>query len=207
MSEGNYNDLVLRLVEVFRGLLAQRAQVLDETGQEAAHVHSLLRELPPLSGGFSPSPHPITGSISKALGAGNEATAALIEAIRPLAINLPWRYSYAERPDAPGLAEKVAFAEVVGPEAPYLSQQLCFGLTLIAPGSFYPPHRHPAVELYFVAAGTADWTADEITCTQAPGSFVLHPSQVIHAMQTTGSPLLAIYTWSGEDIVSPSIYV
>jgi hypothetical protein len=39
-----------------------------------------------------------------------------------------------------------------------------------------------------------------------PGAFILHPSQAIHAMQTHAEPLLAIYTWSGADVRTASVY-
>ena len=36
-----------------------------------------------------------------------------------------------------------AVAQIVGPLAPFRSNTVCLGLTLIAADSFYPPHRHP----------------------------------------------------------------
>ena len=206
MSEMSYYSPVLRVVEVFRGLLEQRAQVLDDIGREAARVHLLLREPPPLSGEFSPSSHPITGRLTQAFEAGSELTVGLIEAIRPLAFDLPWRYSYSERPYAPALAENVAFAEIIGPEAPFRRDSVCLGLTLIGPETLYPAHRHPAVELYLVAAGTATWTLDGVSRDYPPGAFILHPSQAIHAMRTHAGPLLAIYSWTGPDVRTTSVY-
>jgi hypothetical protein len=53
--------------------------------------------------------------------------------------------------------------------------------------------------------GTAVWTADGQSAPQPPGSFILHPRNVIHAMRTTHHALLAINSWSG-DALSPSVY-
>ena len=39
-----------------------------------------------------------------------------------------------------------------------------------------------------------------------PGALVLHPSGVVHAMRTHEEPLLAVYTWTGEDVRTPSVY-
>jgi hypothetical protein len=40
-----------------------------------------------------------------------------------------------------------------------------------------------------------------------PSEFVLHPSLAAHAMRTHREPLLAVYTWSGDDIYTHSMYV
>jgi len=92
----------------------------------------------------------------------------------------------------------MAWAEIVGPpESLFHSDHVCFGLTLIGPHTHYPAHTHPAVELYQVVAGTAQWQLNGQWSTKPPGSFILHPSHAEHAMRTGEEPLLAIYSWSG----------
>jgi hypothetical protein len=197
---------ILKLIEVIQIHLQQRALNPDDAGREAAKVLSLMNPLPLLEGTFTRSNHPSTCYLDAAFAAGNAATQALIAAIRPIALDFPWRYSYAKRDDAPGLEDRMAFAEIIGPEAPFKSQNLCIGLTLIGPKTFYPPHAHPAIELYLVAAGTAIWTAGENSGSNGPGAFVLHSSRIVHAMRTQGEPLLAVYSWSGKDVESLSTY-
>jgi hypothetical protein len=92
------------------------------------------------------------------------------------------------------------------PEAPHVSERVCLGLTLIGPNTFYPPHRHPAIELYYVVIGEATRTANESSRRNPPGAFILHDSQVFHAMQTHQRSLIAVYTWGGEDNSSSSVY-
>lgn len=99
----------------------------------------------------------------------------------------------------------MAWAELVGPLAPFHSDKVCLGVTAIGPHTRYPEHLHPAAEVYFVLSGTARWTAEGVTHERPPGSFILHPSNIVHVMETGDEPLIAAYTWSG-DIVSPSIY-
>ena len=111
---------------------------------------------------------------------------------------LPWRYSYEPRPDAPDIGEHMAWAELVGPIAPFKSKKVCIGLTAIGAGLLYPAHYHPAVETYLVLSGTARWTADGITQARPPGTLILHPSNILHAMEATDIPLLAAYAWTGE---------
>jgi hypothetical protein len=56
----------------------------------------------------------------------------------------------------------------------------------------------PAVELYLVLGGTAEWQrGDEPWRRRPPGAFILHPSRIGHAMRTLEEPLLALYAWHG----------
>lgn len=197
---------ILSLIETIQAHFRRREPQGDAVGKEIGEVLSLLEPLPPLSGTFSRSGHPCTRHLEAAFGAGDAATADLLVALRPVAWELPWRYSYARRVDAPSIENNIAFAEIVGPEAPFPSASVCLGLTLIGAETFYPAHAHPAIEVYYVLAGTATWTADGVSGRKSPGSFLLHPSQVVHAIQTHREPLLAVYSWSGEDVKTLSAY-
>jgi gentisate 1,2-dioxygenase len=101
----------------------------------------------------------------------------------------------------------MGWAELIGTEAPYKSDDFCLGFTLISPYTLYPEHRHPAIELYKVLSGTAEWTLEGATSKRVPGEVILHPSNKIHKMQTYDQTLLALYTWSGNDVVTLSEYV
>jgi hypothetical protein len=197
---------ILRLIGAIKAQF-QWPKVTDKAVEgEIAKILSLLEPLPKLEGTFPRSSHPSTRHLEMAFEAGNASTADLLAAIRPVAFDLPWRYSYARRNDAVGLEENMAFAEIIGPMAPFKSEIVCLGLTLIGPETLYPPHAHPAIELYYVAAGTATWIANGKASRNPPGALILHPSQVVHAMQTHREPLLAVYSWSGEDVMTPSSY-
>jgi len=202
---------ILQLIAAIQRRLHQRATVADAIGDEAARVLALLDPLPPLTGAFPPSEHPSTRHLEAAFtagnGAGDDATAALLAAIRPVAFHLPWRYGYTKRSDAPGLEGNMAWGEIIGPDAPYASERVCLGLTLIGPNTLYPPHRHPAIELYYVVTGEATWTADGVARRNPPHAFILHGSQIVHSMKTHEEPLLAVYTWSGADIRNSSVYI
>lgn len=115
---------------------------------------------------------------------------------------MPWHYSYGAED---GLAERIAFADLVGPTGPYVTDRLRLGLTLVAAHTLYKMHAHPARELYFVVSGRAGWTAGASKQWPEPGAFVLHPPNIPHAMQTEGESLLAIYSWRG-DIYTPPFY-
>ena len=116
---------------------------------------------------------------------------------------LDWHYHYPDRAD---LAANIGFAELIGPAAPLWSDAIRVGFTFMAPDIFYPLHDHPAVELYLVLSGHAQWTRGPTTTCQDPGMAVLHASMEPHAMETAAEPLLALYVWTGE-IASPARYL
>ena len=145
--------------------------------------------------------------LSAALATGTAGPAAVLAAaIAAARGELDWYYGYAPVPDQPDLPDKIAFCEIVGPKARLNSNTTRLGFTLIGPGTHYPAHAHPAVELYHVIAGTARWSTPMASAERPPGSFILHRASEPHAMETAAEPLLALYSWSG-DIVAPSRYV
>jgi hypothetical protein len=124
----------------------------------------------------------------------NPIAAALADLGKPLA----WHYHYPQRDDAPDLATRIGFAELIGPGGALIAPDCRIGFTLMAPHTFYPLHRHPAVELYWVIAGTAEWIAPPSKRLVPPGECILHTTDQPHAMRTRAEPLLALYAWSGD---------
>ena len=176
----------------------------------AAEFRSLLAVWPEGREPTAPTPKrlPACDHLATALSAGlSGPEAALAEALSELAPALAWTYSYPARAGQPDLSGAVAFSQIVGPGGFRRSDRLRLGLTLIAPGTHYPPHAHPAVETYLVIAGTALWSlGDAAAAAQPSGALILHPSGMAHAMQTGTEPLLAIWSWRG-DVTSPSVYL
>ena len=127
---------------------------------------------------------------------------ALARLMRPL----PWYYHYDPHPGEADLSKHIAFAELVGPDGDMDAPDCRVGFTLMAPNTLYPLHAHPAIELYFVIAGTAEWRAGDETRRVPPGDLVLHRSSEPHAMRTFAEPLLALWSWSG-DLDTPAYYL
>lgn len=193
-----------RLLDAVAALDARAAGDAPAILAELARARSRLQAVRPCT--LPPgSDHPVARHLAQALAATRDDAAAVAAALEGLAGHLPWRYGYARRDDAPELGERIAFAELVGPGAPVESDVVCLGVTLIAPRTRYPAHRHPAIELYRILSGTATWTAAAARRVP-PGARVLHPSGIVHAMRTHREPLLAVYTWTGEDVRTPSSY-
>jgi mannose-6-phosphate isomerase-like protein (cupin superfamily) len=148
-----------------------------------------------------------TAILAPALADGaSSPTAGITTAMSALPAPLPWHYHYADRDDAPDRAARIAFAELIGPRGPLAAPDCRIGFTLMAAGTFYPLHAHPAEELYLVLSGAALWMAPPAQRVAPPGGLILHPSNQPHAMRTDQQPLLALYGWSG-DINSPAIYL
>jgi hypothetical protein len=184
--------------------------VAEEIARVQDHLAVVVGTTPILP---APTGHPLTAHLALAI----EATAArfpgLAAALHPLFADLPWRYGYTARADLPGLENRMGWAEIVGPAAPFRSASVCLGLTFLASGTRYPDHRHPAVEFYRIVAGHPLWTVESQTRRLASPAAVLHvsgarhamASGARHAMASGGEALLAIYSWTG-DIVSPSVW-
>lgn len=190
--------LARQAVQVLAGHYARRAGIDDALGRELSRVLASLALPAAPSGELQGLAHPIRAHLTGPQPSANRAVAEVLDAFRPLFPALPWRYGYAPRPDLPGLEERMAWAELVGPLAPFRNDQMCVGLVVIAPHTRYPEHFHPAVESYYVLSGTARWTAGGVTTTRPPDSYILHPENIEHAMETTDETLIAAYTWSGD---------
>ena len=86
-----------------------------------------------------------------------------------------------------------------GPGGLVASDALALGVLMLGPGIHYPTHRHPAVEIYVVAAGEAEWQkGEEPWRREPPGTVIRHESMMPHATRTLAEPLLAAYLWRGD---------
>jgi hypothetical protein len=204
MTEPEAN-LLRDLLAALRRSFSADADRRDDVGDEIRHVERLLARVtsPPLA--LQPTEHPLTRHLPGVLDLAERVAPEIATALRPLGSRLPWRYGNAPRADAPGLEGAMGWAEIVGPAAPFVSNEVCFGLTLIGPQTHYLPHRHPALELYRIVVGHPHWTVGKPTTVRAPDDAILHASDVVHAMRTENEPLLAIYSWTG-DVLSASVW-
>ncbi|MDQ0471827.1 dimethylsulfonioproprionate lyase family protein [Labrys wisconsinensis] len=198
----------------FIAVLRERLQASRLASPEAAWEADAVRaRLPAGDAASCPSqtmpaePGSVVGWLDAALAAAQAGPeAALASAVRGLQGRLRWTFGYAPDPRWPALAASVGFADIVGKSSLVPAPDIVVGLTLQAPRTYYPLHAHPAIELYLVLSGTAEWTAGADKADRPPGALILHPSGLPHAMRTREAPLLALFTWRG-DIASPSIFV
>jgi quercetin dioxygenase-like cupin family protein len=184
------------------------ADAHDETALAAADALAVWPATLPPDACVTGIRHPVAEYLNTALSvpAGNPVIDGILAALREVAPVLPWKYNYAPGRGGAADAGRVAWAELIGPVAPVVSDELCVGVTLIAPLTLYPAHHHPAAELYGVLSGTARWQSPAADRDRTPGEFIYHQPGIVHAMETHDQPLLAAYTWTG-DVKTWSVYV
>jgi hypothetical protein len=189
------------LAEVLGRLRGRLVRAEGRAAEEATRVKTLLDRASSEQASYAATGHPLVRHLPAALAGLDRDAPDIAAVLRPLAKGLPWRYGYEASADRPDLHLNMGWAEFVGPAAPFHSDEVCLGVTLIGPHTDYSAHRHPAVELYHVLTGAAEWSGHP----RAPGAFILHEANRTHAMRTGNEPLLALYTWSG-DVFSPSVW-
>ena len=123
-----------------------------------------------------------------------ERSAPLVRALRRVIEVLAWRYGYERVPR--GLSRKYAYAELMGPGGPVVSNRLILGLVLLGPRCTYPAHSHDGItESYVCLSGVV---SENDAGVYAPGSLLLTPPNKAHRI-TTGDfePTLLAYAWTG----------
>lgn len=181
-----------------RGLLARA----EDRGFAAAleTIHPGAAVAPP------PQALPVCRHLPAALAAaGGTPAEPLAAALAELAAAAYWAQNpnYRQRPPSGEFLDGYGYFVLAGPadgppsfiECP----ELACGLLLLGPGTLYPAHRHPAVELYVPLTDEGEWqSGDEPWRRQPAGTLIHHESGVPHAMRAGGTPLLAAYLWRGE---------
>ena len=159
----------------------------------------LASEPPPAAG---PS-LPILAQMPRALAAARDAVPDLADPLEALLPGLSWTQNpnYRRHPPAVDFLDRYGYAQFAGPaNVPTLatSEELALGVLMLAPGTVYPPHAHPAEELYLPLAPARWQRGEEGWRDRRAGDLVHHPSGMVHATQAGEAPLLALYLWLGD---------
>jgi len=139
---------------------------------------------------------PVCRFLARALSRGYETPAfPIIRSVEAIAPLLSWRYGYDRMPRA--LADKYAYAEIMGPGGPVVSDELIVGLVLFAPRTVYPTHRHTGItESYICLSGAVSQNDAGV---YAPGSLIFNPPAHMHRITTADrEPSLLGYCWVGS---------
>ena len=204
--QADIDTQIRKIIEESFYVLQENGKAIDDAGIKEELTRISGFEVPEQVEKFVLSNSPLLKYTDSALVNGKDKTKRLLELLKPVMNYLPWKYNYEERGDNPGLGARIGWAELIGPEAPFRTEKYCLGFTLIAPDTIYPEHSHPATELYHVLSGEAFWTLDGDRKLRIPGELILHPSMHRHLMETKKETLLALYLWTGEDVVTLSQY-
>jgi len=173
--------------------------------KEVRHrLSRLLKNDPPMKQ-IQASEKPVCAHLSRALDSGrSDSTAPLARVIERIRDQLYWEFGYEKM--SPGLSDKFAFSEFMGPKGPIVSEELILGLVLFAPGTTYPTHNHQDIsESYFCLSGAI---SENDVGVYAPGSLILNPPEHPHRITTSDQePSLLAYAWVGspEKLVNPKM--
>lgn len=126
--------------------------------------------------------------------------ARLVECLRALAPHMVWRTRTGDATASAGFPENHANAMLIGPGGIEHRQDVWIGLSLMAPHTRYPDHRHSPEETYLVLSpgafrqGQGDWFEPGIG-----GSFYNTPD-ILHGMRSGDAPVLALWALWGPEI-------
>jgi len=148
-----------------------------------------------------PAEKPVNAHLGRALDNGLDGSMrSMVRAIGSVKDQLAWEYGYERMPRH--LADRYAFADIMGPKGPILCGTLTLGLVLFAPRTTYPAHSHDGItESYLSLSG--HWSEND-NGVYAPGSIVLNLPQHTHTITTADrEPVLLAYAWCGpEDLLT-----
>jgi quercetin dioxygenase-like cupin family protein len=145
----------------------------------------------------NPAKLPVCRFWPKILAAGG----MLVDPLGDLSPYLRWvqNPNYVAAPPAADFLANYGYVVLAGPGGLVATDSLAMGILLLGPNTHYPRHRHPAVEIYVVAAGEAEWRRGESAWRrEPPGSVIRHETMAPHATRTLDEPLLAVYVWRGD---------
>ena len=136
---------------------------------------------------------------------------AFERAIREAAPALIWPHIYRPSADQPDdidfrFADRLATCEIIGYEAPFTSEEMHLYFVYLPPDTFYPWHKHPAEELYFVLSGEAIFQREnKPDQTLTSGDHIIHETQEAHAIHTTDKPLISLAVWRNHLGIMPDL--
>ena len=97
------------------------------------------------------------------------------------------------------LANQMPMCELVGPDGMYFNKDVRVGLLLQKKNIVYGPRQHKAEETFFIFEGEAEWWNEKTSNkTAGSGTYIFHPSNILHTSITKNKSILTAWRWSGE---------
>jgi quercetin dioxygenase-like cupin family protein len=120
-------------------------------------------------------------------------TRTLADAFAALDPRLDWRVRPGAEAHGATFLDGHANATIVGSEGLEIRRDVWIGVSLMAPHTRYPDHRHPPEETYVVLSD-GQWRQDNGPWHEPGiGGLVYNPPNIIHAMRSSEQPLLALW--------------
>ena len=125
---------------------------------------------------------------------------ALAGAFAAIESQLNWQVRAGAETHGEQFLNNHANASIAGSEGLEIRSDVRIGVSLLAPHTRYPDHRHPPEEVYVVLSegqwrqGSDPWHEPGI------GGLVYNPPNIVHAMRSEERPLLALwFLWTGPN--------
>jgi hypothetical protein len=151
--------------------------------------------LPPAAGEALPVCALLDQALATAMASGSPAATVAARLAR-LAPNLNWYQRGGSETATPAFRNGHANAYIIEPGRVESARDVTIGVSLMAPDLQYPDHRHPPAEVYY-SLSPGSWRQGEGPwVTPGIGGLVHNPSNVVHSMRSSDTPLLAIWCLS-----------
>lgn len=150
----------------------------------------------------TPIAKPVINSLQHAMPRASHRTQPLIDALHAVIPYAQWRTTYTAAQVGTRFVNTYGYIELYGPSGHYVSQQSRAFIGYWGADLFYPPHRHEAEEVYFVAAGSAAFAIDDQPAQMRRVEEVqIHTAFKSHSMQTgADNGVLCLVLWRGPGL-------
>jgi quercetin dioxygenase-like cupin family protein len=125
---------------------------------------------------------------------------ALADAFAAIEPQLNWQIRAGAEAHGEPFLNGHANATIVGSEGLEIRRDVWIGVSLVAPHTRYPDHRHPPEEIYVVLSDGQWRQASDPWHEPGIGGLVYNPPNIVHAMRSTDRPLLALwFLWTEQN--------
>jgi quercetin dioxygenase-like cupin family protein len=192
-----------RLLDAMRDAIAARESFPGSAKALADRSFEALRQVAPESAEVRASRLPACDLLVEALAAaraGPPSIARVADAFAEIEATLPWKRRANAEMSGRRFADNHAYAEILGPFGGLEPRgDVRIGVSLMAPRLQYPDHHHPPEEIY-LALSKGEWRQEEGPWYEpGMGGLVFNPSNVVHAMRSADTPLLALWClWTAD---------
>lgn len=179
------------------GAIRNRSGSDDRVRLAAERIFSSLETASTCAGEHKAARLPVCDHLPKAFEQAR-AVGSVVDAFARLEPQLTWNRRVGAEKHGQGFLNGHANATIVGPEGIEIRRDVRIGVSLMAPHTRYPDHHHPPEEFYLVLS-RGEWRqASDPWHQPGIGGLVYNPPDIVHAMRSMDSPLLALwFLWTG----------
>jgi Dimethlysulfonioproprionate lyase len=192
-----------RFLDLTRDAIAARVRPDDPAAKASGRIFAALGHDGHAAAASAPARLPACAHLQSALANAQAGPVDIGEMAKALAVlepGLSWRNRAGASLE---FAARHANALIVGPQGMEPRSDVWIGVSLMAPDTAYPDHRHPPEEIYLVLSH-GDWRVEQDDWHEPGiGGLVYNPCDILHSMRSGNDPLLAVWClWAGEGAIS-----